>query len=111
LEWKRESFENLKDVFGILLQFKGMMGKAQRMWQMGDVPGMSNHHGFGCFGRFGASNRRFKVTNGDGDLVDENHVTRKDLEMQGGKVARPGLNLGPHMLPSIALTTEPPGCN
>jgi len=65
---------------GILLQFKGMMGEGTKDGGRCDVPGnVPITMGLDGFGRFGASNREIKVTNGDGDLVDENHVTREGL--------------------------------
>jgi len=86
---KGKGFENLKDVFGILLQFKGVTGEGTKDGGRCDVPGNGLiTMGLDGFGRFGASNGGIRVTNGDGDLVDKNHVTRKDLKMQGGKVGQ-----------------------
>jgi hypothetical protein len=67
-KWKGS--KKLKDVFGILLQFKGMMGEGTEDSGRCGIPGNGPiTMGLDGFRRFGAANGEIKVANGGGDLV------------------------------------------
>lgn len=67
---KRKGSEKLKNVFGILLQFKGTMGEGTEDSGRCGIPSNGPiSMGLDGFRRFGAANGEIKVANGGGDLV------------------------------------------